>query len=207
MSKEVVFPQVVVVMQTAVGMVTTVSRIIHLPGVGEPWHSEMTSRRPWWSDRTHKYRRSTASLQLPPKPCPFSPARLPPLSTSHRARLQCSLSPRWRWPLSLCQEFLEGSPFPEEREHNWHICTGKGFLRIDSVQQTPLLYCTAVFTFKAFHLVCVVILWLGSPVKLNKCIFFHCGFLGCFEVTDAKSSYCSSTSRQPGSYAHTPQGT
>lgn len=38
-------------------------------------------------------------------------------------------------------------------------------------------------------------------------IFFKLmSFSGGLEVTNAKSSYCSSTSFQPGSYAHTPQG-
>lgn len=85
-------------MQTAVGMVTMVSMIIHLPVAGEPRRSEMKSKRPWWSDHTHKYRRSSASLQLPPKTWPFSPAHLrpylPPLSSSHRASLQCLLKAR-----------------------------------------------------------------------------------------------------------------
>lgn len=76
------------------------SRIIHLQEAGEPWRSEMTSRKPWWSDLIHKYRRM-ARHKLHPKPYPSSLAHLwlylPPLSTSHRASLQSSLRDKWRW--------------------------------------------------------------------------------------------------------------
>lgn len=58
-------------MLTAAGMPTMGRRIIHPQVAGEPWRSEMISRRPWWSDLTHRYRHM-ASQQLLHKLCPSS---------------------------------------------------------------------------------------------------------------------------------------
>lgn len=77
---------------TAAATLSTGSRITRrLEEVeGEQQHSEMTSRRPWWSDPTHRCRRS-ASHKLPRKLSPSSLAlRCPcqPLQvTSHRPSL------------------------------------------------------------------------------------------------------------------------